>query len=273
MFRNVRDPLGADRKGLVSSMFDSSLRVTTLPRRSLGAGALFSAATHAAVIVAMLYAARHSPERKPDEAPEVTFRLAAAPPPPPPPPLGGAVEARTEPRKKPVRVNPDSYVPVDPAKHVKEPEPAPDAPGPGEPGGQPGGEPGGQIGGTIGGQVGGQVGGTGTVLPPTPPAPSTPPPSNQVLPFGEGMNRPQLVGGPEPVFPREAREAKVEGTLLAKCVITTEGALTGCRIIKSLPFLDQPVLEALAQRRYTPVSFQGRPVSVEYVIPFKFRIQ
>ncbi len=254
-------------------MFDSSLSISTFPRRSLGAGAIFSAVTHAAVIAAVISTAGHSTEQK-LEAPEVVFRLAAAPAPPPPPPKGGASEARVEPRKKPVRVNQDAYVPLDPAKPVQAPEPAPapEAPGAGEPGGQIGGEPGGEPGGTVGGLKGGTIDGTGTVLS-TAAAPPPPPPSNQVLPFGEGMTRPTLVGGPEPSFPREAREAKVEGTLLAKCVITTEGALTGCRIIKSLPFLDQPVLEALAQRRYTPVSFQGRKVAVEYVIPFKFKLQ
>lgn len=256
-------------------MFDSSLSVSTFPRRSLGTGAIFSAVSHAAVIAAVLYSAAHSPEKK-LEAPEVVFRPLAAPAPPPPPPLGGATQARVEPRKKPVRVNPDSYVPLDKTKVVKAPEPelAPEASGAGEPGGELGGVPGGQIGGTVGGLIEGTIGGTGTVISTAPAAPPPPPPpSNQVLPFGEGMNRPQLVGGPEPVFPREAREAKIEGTLLAKCVITTEGALSGCRILKSLPFLDQPVLEALAQRRYTPVSFQGRPVAVEYVIPFKFKLQ
>ena len=254
-------------------MFDSTLNVTSPSRQSLGAGAIFSAAMHAAVIIAVVYAAGHVPEMKP-AAPEVVFRSPAAPAPPPPPPLGGAAEApHTEPRKKPVHVTHDTYVPVDTAKHVEEQEPTPAVPGAGEPGGQIGGEPGGQIGGTVGGQMGGTVGGTGTVISTAPPAPPPPPPTNQVLPFGEGMNRPQLMGGPQPVFPREALEARVEGTLLAKCVITTEGALTGCRIIKSLPFLDEPVLKALAQQRYTPVSFQGRPVAVEYVIPFKFKLQ
>lgn len=254
-------------------MFDSSLSVSTFPRRSLGAGAIFSAVAHAAAIAAVIYASTHSPAKK-LEAPEVVFRTSAPPAPPPPPPLGGAAVAHTEPRKKPVRVNPDSYVPLDKKKPVQAPEPTPEPSSAGEPGGQIGGEPGGQVGGTVGGQMGGTIGGTGTVVSTAPPAPPPPPPpSNQVLPFGEGMNRPQLVGGPEPMFPREAREAKVEGTLLAKCVITTEGELKSCRIIKSLPFLDQPVLDALAQRRYTPVSFQGRPVAVEYVIPFKFKLQ
>lgn len=95
---------------------------------------------------------------------------------------------------------------------------------------------------------------------------------SDVLPFGEGMSPPRLLEGPDPVVPREAREARVEGTMLVKCVITTAGALQGCRVLKSLPFLEEPVLEALARRRYTPVLFQGRPVNVEYVIPLRFEL-
>ena len=96
--------------------------------------------------------------------------------------------------------------------------------------------------------------------------------SSEILPFGEGMSLPHLIDGPEPVYPRAAREARVEGTLLAKCVITTEGTLRSCRILKSLPFLDEPVLAALARRRYAPVMFQGRPVNVEYVISLRFEL-
>jgi protein TonB len=115
------------------------------------------------------------------------------------------------------------------------------------------------------------VGGTGTALASA--APPPPKPTMEVLPFGEGMNRPVLASGPQPEYPQKAREAKVEGTMLVRCVITTAGTLRNCRVLKSLPFLDEPVLSALAQQRYTPVTFQGRPVDVEYVIPFKFKMQ
>ena len=86
------------------------------------------------------------------------------------------------------------------------------------------------------------------------------------------MNRPHRVEGPEPSVPREAREARVEGTMLVKCVITTTGSLRGCHVLKSLPFMDQPVLAALARQRYTPVTFQGRPINVEYLIPLKIEL-
>jgi protein TonB len=58
-----------------------------------------------------------------------------------------------------------------------------------------------------------------------------------------------------------------------RCVITTTGTLQGCRVLQSLPYLEQPVLEALAHRRYTPVLFPGRPVNVAYVIPLRFELR
>jgi periplasmic protein TonB len=36
--------------------------------------------------------------------------------------------------------------------------------------------------------------------------------------------------------------------------------------------MDQVVLAALAQQRWTPVTFQGRPVSVDYMFPFTFKL-
>jgi protein TonB len=250
-------------------MFEASLAAARLPARSAGNGAILSLGTHALILAAVIAGARSVPPPQKIETPEVTFRQ--APPPPPPPPLGGGAVTPTEAPRKPVPVKRDTYVPKDPARPAPAPDPAPATTAAGEPGGKEGGVPGGKEGGEVGGTPGGVIGSTGSCVAcatADPPRPTT-----VVLPFGEGMNRPQRVGGPEPVYPREAREAKVEGTLLVKCVITTAGTLRGCRVLKSLPFLDQPVLEALAQQRYTPVTFQGRPVDVEYVIPFKFKLQ
>ena len=116
---------------------------------------------------------------------------------------------------------------------------------------------------------------TGTVAAPPPPPPPPPPPTaqNAVIPFGPGMERPHKTSGPEPAYTREAREARVEGKMLVQCVITVDGRLEACQVLKSLPFMDQAVLAALAQQRWTPVTFQGQPVSVVYTIPFKFVLQ
>ncbi len=90
-----------------------------------------------------------------------------------------------------------------------------------------------------------------------------------VLPFMGGMTRPSLVSKVDPEYTREAREAGVAGTIIAKCVITTAGVLQRCRIIKSIPLMDQAVLAVLPRWRYSPVIYQGKPTAVEYHIPIR----
>ena len=86
-----------------------------------------------------------------------------------------------------------------------------------------------------------------------------------VIPFGAGMDPPRWLSGSDPVYTREALAARVEGVAEVECVITTEGALTGCRLLRAIPHMGQAVLEAMTTRRYAPVLQQGRPVAVSYV--------
>jgi protein TonB len=90
-----------------------------------------------------------------------------------------------------------------------------------------------------------------------------------VLPFSDGMTRPNLLSKVDPIYTAQARAGGVEGLILTKCVITTRGELQQCKIVKGLPFMDRAVLEALAQWRYSPVLYQGKPTAVEYVIPVR----
>jgi protein TonB len=141
----------------------------------------------------------------------------------------------------------------------KEPEPEPEPTEQdveSDEGGVEGGVVGGVVGGVLGGVLGGQVGSTGT----------------DVLPFGAGMTRPEKLSGPIPQYTREALEAHVQGLMIVKCVVTTEGRVEKCRIIKPLPHMEQAVLDALYATRYKPVTFQGRPVQVDYTFNIKLSL-
>ncbi|HEU4409195.1 MAG TPA: TonB family protein [Polyangiaceae bacterium] len=109
-----------------------------------------------------------------------------------------------------------------------------------------------------------------TAAPPKAPeaSPGAPKPGS-VLPFGPEMTRPTLLSGATPAYPREALIAGVEGTVVVRCTITTGGTLQNCRILKGLPFMDKPVLDAMATRRYSPVMLRGAPVAVEYVFTLR----
>lgn len=241
-------------------MFDSVLGRGSAPRSRFGTGALISVCAHVALVGAAVWLSSGASSEKKDEA-VVTFFAAPPPPPPPPPAKGGGSVAKVEPKvekKKPARkpdviVQPKEIPQEKPAEAEPEanPEPAAEDEPEGVEGGVEGGVPGGVVGGVVGGTLGGQVGGQGS--------------GAEVLPFGEGMTRPVQVEGRDPVYTREALEARVEGLMIVKCVISLEGKLERCRVIKPLPHMEKAVLEALATKRYTPVTFQGRPVTVDYV--------
>jgi protein TonB len=83
------------------------------------------------------------------------------------------------------------------------------------------------------------------------------------------MTRPRRLSGDDPRFSREALEAGVQGTMIVKCVIETDGRLDNCRVIKTLPYMEKAVLEALSTHRYSPVMFQGRAQRVDYTFTIK----
>lgn len=87
----------------------------------------------------------------------------------------------------------------------------------------------------------------------------------------DDFTRPRRLAGKAPVFPHEAREAGVRGRVVARCTLTETGTVENCRILRSLPLLDQAVLDAAVTWRFEPVRFVGRAVNMEYTIPFNFQ--
>jgi protein TonB len=89
--------------------------------------------------------------------------------------------------------------------------------------------------------------------------------------FGEGMTRPELIRDDTPEFsyPKDALEAKVEGTVLVKCSVTVTGTLRDCKVLKRLPHIeDAQILSWLAQWKMKPAMLGDKPVAVKsYTIP------
>ena len=255
-------------------VFDSVLLPQKAPKSRFGAGAIVTVAIHAGVIGAVMLLSSRSvePEQRLAEVKFFSGRAPAPGPVPAPPPPAAAsaaaptptVEKKAEkrPRKVPQIIPPKEIPQEKPKEEEPEPQPPPEPPVagpvvvPAMATGEAGGVVGGQVGGVQGGQVGGVVGGTGS--------------GTDVLPFGEGMTRPANIKTP-PAFqcPREAREAAIDGVLLASCTVTLEGDLRDCKIVKSLPFMDGVALDLLARWRVGPVTYQGRPVMVNYKIPIR----
>jgi protein TonB len=83
---------------------------------------------------------------------------------------------------------------------------------------------------------------------------------------------PKFLGGPSPAYTQKAIEREVEGVMEVRCVVGTEGRVRECQVLKSLPFMDRAVIEALEGRRYTPATLGGEPVEVYYRFRLPFRL-
>lgn len=225
-----------------------------------GAGAGVSVLVHAGLVAAVLLLSRGVVEEpRPVEPPEVVFKVAQ-------PPRGNPTPAAVHQAAQPPPPRPRR--PVQPSAMV--PRPPPDAPTPPPAPMEP-----------VASQLpfipnshpkGVDTGGDPTVRPTDLPANILPlePPDEGAVVFHEGMQPPKLLSGTAIHYTREALEDRVQGLLVARCVITRQGEVEHCKINQGLPHMDRVVLAALEQRRYSPVTLAGKPISVSYT--FRIRL-
>jgi TonB family protein len=110
-------------------------------------------------------------------------------------------------------------------------------------------------------------------LPSPEPTSGVEPPSRDLpIEFNDKMTEPVLISGPSPEYTSLALQRRVEGTMVIRCVITVAGTVHGCRVIKSLPFMDRAAVTALEQRKYKPALQEGKPVDVYYTFTITFTL-
>jgi TonB family protein len=91
---------------------------------------------------------------------------------------------------------------------------------------------------------------------------------------GEGVSAPIVIDRPVPSYTEEARKAGIEGYLVMQCVVSVEGKARDCKILNGLGYgLDESAADTVSARwRFSPGTFQGKPVDVKIVIEVGFRL-
>jgi TonB family protein len=90
--------------------------------------------------------------------------------------------------------------------------------------------------------------------------------------FGTGMTAPKFVSGPDPEYTAQAIDHEVSGEVVAKCLITAEGSVHDCRVLKGQPFMDRAVVDALERRKYSPALREGKPIPVDYTFKISLKL-
>jgi periplasmic protein TonB len=191
----------------------------------------------------------------------MTFLVAPPPPPPPPPPAAAPVKivrqiqtdivngALRTPTKIPQKI-----------QMIKEDEAPPAMASSGVVGGVPGGIPGGQMGGVIGGII--------SSTPVAVPKVATP----QRVRVSSGVSTGLLVRKVTPTYPPLARQARIQGTVVLRAVISKDGSIEGLTLVSGHPMLVQSALEAVKQWKYRPYLLNGEPVEVDTEVQVNFTL-
>ncbi|MFZ5929318.1 MAG: energy transducer TonB [Acidobacteriota bacterium] len=76
-----------------------------------------------------------------------------------------------------------------------------------------------------------------------------------------------------PAYPPLARQARIEGKVVFKAVISAEGLIQSLQLVSGHPLLVEAAREAVRQWRYRPTLLNGRPCEVDTVIEVNFTLQ
>jgi TonB family protein len=84
---------------------------------------------------------------------------------------------------------------------------------------------------------------------------------------------PRIIKKVEPVYPKEARQAGIQGTVILEAMIDTEGNVIKARVLESIPDLDQAAIDALKQWKYEPVFIDGKPKPIVFTVTIRFQLR
>jgi TonB family protein len=82
----------------------------------------------------------------------------------------------------------------------------------------------------------------------------------------------KLVTNVPPVYPVEAKKAKIQGTVLLSTIIGKDGAVENLSVVSGPSALQAAALDAVRQWRYEPFLLNGDPVEVETTIKIVFTL-
>jgi TonB family protein len=102
---------------------------------------------------------------------------------------------------------------------------------------------------------------------------SKPGEKNLVFSGREVTTKARVISKPEPIYTEEARANGVTGTVVLRCVLTTDGVVRHCLIVKALPLgLTEQSINAARKTKFVPAMIDGQPVNMYLQLEYSFHL-
>jgi protein TonB len=106
----------------------------------------------------------------------------------------------------------------------------------------------------------------GNSIPPV--VPSRPAPTKPLL--VSHLAEANLLHKVQPIYPPIARQARVQGAVELRAIISKNGTIENLLVVSGHPMLSAAAIEAVRQWRYRPYLLNGEPIEVETEITVNF---
>jgi TonB family protein len=90
---------------------------------------------------------------------------------------------------------------------------------------------------------------------------------------GDSTMKPRVISEVKPVYPNDAKDAKVQGEVELEIRIAKNGSVADARVVKSIPMLDKAALDAVRKWKFAPPTLNGKPVEVLCTITTRFALK
>ena len=93
------------------------------------------------------------------------------------------------------------------------------------------------------------------------------------LPIGGNVLESRLLKRVDPEYPALARMARVSGVVILQATVDEEGNVRDIKILRGHPLLNDAVVAAVRQWKYTPTLLNGEPVPVQGTVTVIFNLK
>jgi protein TonB len=94
--------------------------------------------------------------------------------------------------------------------------------------------------------------------------------ATQKVSVSSGVAQGMLVHRVAPQYPAQAKQARLQGTVVLQAVIGKDGSVTSVHALRGNPVLTQAAIDAVKQWRYKPYALNGEPVEADTQISVTF---
>jgi protein TonB len=102
---------------------------------------------------------------------------------------------------------------------------------------------------------------------------ASPPAQNVRIRQGGNVQQNMLLSQVKPVYPADAKEARIQGVVILEALIGRDGSVNEVKAISGHPMLQQAAIDAVSQWKYKPTLLNGQPVEVVTTVTVNFAFQ